>query len=173
MRNKYTKEFENFVRKNISKYTKEEFIQLTQDKFGIKLSTGGLRRYLNRHHIENKYVDYKQCNSRNVLSCPIGTERITNEGVFVKVRQPDVWRRKTRVMYEKYYKCKLKENDYIIFLNRNRNDFRKENLVKLSKKEVSYLCNNKMYCEKPQLTELGILTAKLMIKANEKEIGNE
>lgn len=168
MRNKYTKEFEDFVRQNVNKYTKEDFRSLLQERYSIQISSEALRRYLNRHKITNKYSDYKKYNVRKVMQCPIGTEKITNEGVFIKVAQPDKWKRKSRVMYEKYHNCKLKDDEYIVFLNHNNKDFSKENLVKSSLKEISYLHNKEMYSSNPRLTELGILTTKLMIKLKEK-----
>ncbi len=168
MRNKYTKEFENFVRKNASKYTRKELILLLENKFNVKLSNDALRRYLNRHKID-KYTDYKKYNVRDVKRSKIGAEKITKEGVFIKIAQPDIWRRKTRVMYEKYHNCKLTEEEYILFLNQNINDFRKENLVKITKKELAYLHNNKTLSSNPSLTKLALLSAKLMIKIKENE----
>ena len=164
MKNRYTNEFKDFIKENVSKYTKEDLRLLLQDKFDITLSNEALRRYLNRHKIKGKYIDYKEYNVRNVDKCSIGTERITDEGVFVKIAQPDKWRRKSRVMYEKYHNCKLKDNEYIVFLNHNNKDFSKENLAKTSLQEIAYLHNKEMYSSNPKLTKLGILTAKLMIK---------
>lgn len=71
-------------------------------------------------------------------------------------------------MYEKYHNCKLKDNDYIIFLNQDNNDFSKENLIKSSQQEIAYLHNYKTFSTDPRLTKLGILSAKLMIKLKEK-----
>lgn len=173
MRNNYTKEFEDFVRKNISNYTKKDFRLLLQDKFNINISNESLRRYLNRHKIKSKYIDYKKHNVRNVYKCPIGTEKTTKDGVFIKIGQPDIWKRKSRVMYEKYHNCKLKDNEYIVFLNHNNNDFSKKNLAKSSLKEIAYLHNKDMYSSNPKLTNLGLLTAKLMLKAKERSLTNE
>lgn len=167
-RNKYTKEFEEFVRNNVSKYKKEEFRLLLQDRYNIQLSIDALRRYLNKHHIKDKYIDYKKSNVRDRGKCPIGAEQITKDGVFIKVEQPDKWRRKSRVMYEKYHNCELSADDYIIFLNQNKNDFSKDNLIKSSRREIAYLHNCKTFSTNPELTKLGILSAKLMIKAKEK-----
>lgn len=169
MKNKYTKDFENFVRENVSKYTKEDLRLLLQDRFNIELSTEALRRYLNRHQIKDKYTDYRRSNKRNVYKCSVGTERITSEGTFIKIDQHDKWRRKSRVIYEKYHNCKLSDDEYIVFLNQNRNDFSKENLMKSSRKEIAYLHNYKTFSKNPKLTELGILSAKLKIKVLEKE----
>lgn len=166
MRNNYTKEFEDFVRENAKKHTREELRQLIQNKYKIYMSEQALRRYINRHNIE-KYIDYKEYNAKDVYKCPIGTERTTSEGTFVKIGQPDVWRRKTRVMYEKYHNCILDDDEYIVFLNQDRNDFSKENLFKTTKKEMTYLYNGKTYSKNPKLTKLGILSAQLRIKAKE------
>ena len=168
MRNNYTKEFEDFVRENAKKHTREELRQLIQNKYKIYISEDALRRYLNRHNIE-KYTDYKEYNAKDVYKCPIGTERTTSEGTFVKIGQPDLWRRKTRVMYERYHNCKLNDDDYIVFLNQDRNDFSKVNLKKISRKEMTYLYNNKIFSKNPKLTKLGILSAMLMIKIKERE----
>lgn len=167
MRNRYSKEFEDFVRKNANKCTKEELRQLIQTKYKIKMSIQALRRYINRHNIE-KCIDYKEYNAREVHKCPVGTEKTTPEGTFVKTSQPDVWRRKTRVMYEKYHNCTIDDDDYIVFLNQDRNDFSKENLMKVSKREMTYLYNGKTFSKNPNLTKLGILSARLKIKANGK-----
>lgn len=154
---------------NVSKYKREEFRLLLEKKFNIKISTDSLRRYLNRKNIKDRYVDYAIHNVRkdSVYKCPVGTEKVVEDGVFIKVAQPDKWRRKTRVMYEKYHNCKLKDDEYIVFLNQDRNDFSKDNLIKSSRKEIAYLHNNKTFSKNPKLTELGILSAKLMIKAKE------
>lgn len=170
MRNKYTKEFENFVRENISNYTKEDFRLLLEEKFNMEITMEALRRYLNRNNIEARYTNYAKHNVRKdtVYKRPIGSEQVTKDGVFIKVAQPDVWRRKSRVMYEKYHNCKLKDDEYIVFLNHNNNDFSKENLAKSSLREIAYLHNKEMYSSNPSLTRLGLLTAKLMIKVNEK-----
>ena len=168
IRNKYTKEFEDFIKENAGKHTKEELRLLLQDKFNINITKDALRRYINRHNI-NKCIDYIQNNKRKVLSYPIGAEKTTKDGVFVKVEQPDKWRRKSRIMYEKYHNCKLTDDEYIVFLNRNIYDFSKDNLIKSSRKEIAYLHNKKMFSKNPKLTKLGITTAKLMIKVKEKE----
>lgn len=91
MRNKYTKEFEIFVKENVSKYKKEDFRSLLENKFNIKISSDALRRYLNRKQIKERYIDYAKHNVRkdSIYKCPIGAEQITKDGVFVKVAQPD------------------------------------------------------------------------------------
>lgn len=168
MRNRYSKDFEDFVRNNISKYNREEFRLLLQDKYNITLSTDALRRYLTEHHIEARYKDYNKSQVRYSRRYEIGSEKVYDGGTYVKVAQPNVWRRKSRVMYEKYHNCKLKDDEYIIFLNQDRNDFSKENLYKTTNREQRYLYNWKTYSTNPKLTEIGILSARLAIKNKER-----
>ena len=165
-RNKYTEEFKDFVRKNVSKYKKEDFRLLLEKKYNFKISADALRRYLNKHHIKGKYLDYNKNQIRR-KQLPVGAEQITKDGVFIKIAQPDKWRRKTRVMYEKYHSCKLTDDEYIVFLNQNRNDFSKENLIKSNKREMAYLHNYQLFSNNRELTKTGILSAKLIIKAKD------
>ena len=134
MKNKYTKEFDSFVRENISKYTKEDFISLLEKRYKIKMSKNALKSYIKRHNIEGRYIDFKEYMVRSTAKHKIGAERMTKDGILIKVAQPNVWRRKSRVMYEKYHNCKLSDDDYILFLNGDRNDFSKENLFKSTNK---------------------------------------
>ena len=167
MKNKYTKEFEDFVRENISKYTKEDFISLLENRYKIKMSKTALKCYIKRHKIEGRYTDYKEYMVRSTAKHKIGAERMTKDGIIVKVAQPNVWRRKSRVMYNN---CKLTDNDYVLFLNGDRNDFSKENLFKSTNQEKCYLHNWETFSKNRELTKTGILSARLYIKAKEKGV---
>ena len=167
MKNKYTKEFEDFVRENISKYTKEDFILLLSKKFNIEISKNDLKCYLRRHNIKGRYLDYKKNMVRSTAKHPVGAERMTKDGILIKVAQPNIWRRKSRVMYEKYHNCKLSDDDYVLFLNGDRNDFSKENLFKSTNQEKCCLHNWGTFSKNKELTKTGILSARLYIKAKE------
>ena len=172
MRNKYPKDFEDFVRENINKYTKEDFLILLENKFKIEVSKNALKCFLRKHNIEARYIDFKENMVRSTAKHKIGAERMTKDGILIKVAQPNVWRRKSRVMYEKYHNCKLKNDDYIVFLNGNRNDFSKENLYKSTNREKCYVHNWGTFSKNPELTKTGILSARLVIKAKA-VMGNE
>ena len=167
MKNKYPKDFEYFVRENISKYTKKDFILMVENKYKIKMSKHALKSYLGRHNIKERYIDFKKNMKRETQKHKIGAERMTKDGIVIKVANPDIWRRKSRVMYEKYHNCKLTDNDYILFLNGDRNDFSKENLYKSTNQEKCYLHNWGTSSKNKELTKTGILSARLYIRAKE------
>ena len=167
MRNKYPKDFEDFVRNNISKYTKKDFILLVETKYKVKLTKDALKSYLRKHNIKERYTDYKENMIRGTTKHQIGAERMTKDGLYVKVAQPNVWRKKTRVMYEKYHNCKLNKKDYVLFLNQDHNDYSKENLILSTNREKCYMHNWGTFSNNPKLTKIGVLSARLTIKAKE------
>ena len=118
---------------------------------------------------EKKVKELKNRIRENIHKAPVGTEYVKPDGMtLVKIAQPSVWEYKQRLLYKKYHNCELSNDDYIIFLNQNRNDFSKDNLKKITRKESAYLSNQQMFSKNPDVTNLGVLTAKLMIKAKEK-----
>lgn len=169
-KNKYSQEFIDFVRDNIDKYTKESFITLLEERFNMKVSKNALKCLLRRHNIKGRYLDYQKQMVRSTAKHPIGAERMTKDGLYVKVAQPNVWRKKTRVMYERYHNCKLSPKDYVLFLNNNHDDYSKENLILSTNREKCYLHNWNTSSTNPRLTEIAILSARLTIKA--KEVAN-
>ena len=170
MRNKYSKEFEEYAKQKSKKLTKEQLRFELQKKFNLIITKSNLEKYLYKHKIKCK--DYKNNMVRNINKKPIGYEYTKEDGmVLVKIGKPSVWEYKQRYIYKKYHNCELTEDDYIIFLNQDRTDFSIENLKKVTRRESSILSNQKMFSKNKTITELGILTAKLMIKAKEKSNG--
>lgn len=165
MKNKYPIEMEDFVKNNISKYTKEKFMRLLEKKYNLKMTKTALKNYLQRHKIKERYTDFKESKVRATAKHQIGAERMTKDGILIKIAQPNVWMKKSRYMYEQYHNCKLSDEDYILFLNQDRTDFSKENLYKSSNREQCYLHNWGTFSTNPKLTEIGILSARLTIKA--------
>ena len=167
MKNKYSKEFEDYARKYAKTHTREQLRKRLQKKYNLLLSTHKITNYLYLHNI--RCIDYhNKVTKRKIQRHPIGYERKNEDGmVMVKIAQPNKWEYKQRLIYMQYHKCKLSEDEYIIFRNQNRNDFSIDNLKKVTRKESSYLANNEMFSKDPDVTDTGVLTAKLMIKVKE------
>lgn len=107
---------------------------------------------------------------RNVCErVPIGTEYIKKDGMVLIKISSNKWMYKQRFIYEQYYNVHLKNDDYIIFLDQNRNNFDINNLKLISRKESAYLSNQKIFSKNKEATELGIKIAKLHYKIKEVE----
>lgn len=165
MRNKYTNEFENKMKLLAPTHTLNELLKIAQKDYIITKTQ--LHQYLSKRNII--YKDYNEKKVRNMGgNVPIGTERIKPDGMIQVKVSPSKWEYKQRLIYSKYYNVKLTSDDYIIFLDQDRTNFDITNLKRISRRESSILSNQKMYSKNKDLTELGILTAKLMIKTKEK-----
>ena len=106
----------------------------------------------------------------NIPMCllPVGTERVyKGEGyVKVKVAEPNKWELKHKLIYEKHY-GKVEEGDAIIFLDGNKTNFNIDNLILVSKSEMSILNRNKLIYEDKELTKVGVNIAKVLAKVSD------
>lgn len=168
MRNRYSNNFECCMIELAPYKTLDELLKIAHSKYHYKINKNILRQYLYKRHI--KYKDYNSNRVRNMGSnIPIGTERIKDDGMIQVKVAPDRWEYKQRLIYEKYHNIKLTSNDYIIFLDQNRNNFNINNLMRVSRHESSILSNQKMFSHCPEVTKTGVQVAKLIIKTKEKE----
>lgn len=166
MRNKYSESFDIEMRKLAPKKTLDELLTIAQNKYNYSITKHQLRLYLSKRQI--RYQNYKPSHVREMgNNIPIGTEYVKPDGMTLIKVAKNKWKYKQRYIYEQYYNVELQSDDYIIFLNQNRNDFRIENLKKIKRNESSVLSNQKMFSKNPEITKLGIETAKLMIKSKE------
>lgn len=72
---------------------------------------------------------------------------------------------KNRYLYEKYNNCKLNEDDIILHLDNDKNNFEKDNLVKITRKELGIMNGNKFHkLENIDLKKCAILYSKIKCK---------
>ena len=96
---------------------------------------------------------------------PIGSERINIEGYTeIKVAEPNKWRLKHRVMYEKYHNVVLNPKQLVIFADRDKSNMSKENLLLLDNNQLLVLNHNKLINENAELTKVGLNLANIIIK---------
>jgi hypothetical protein len=89
----------------------------------------------------------------------VGSERINVDGyIEIKVEEPNKWRLKQRVMYEKYHNVKLTRNEAIVFLDGNKLNLAKDNLFCLTRAELVRYNQNKL---RGQDSETGLGAALL------------
>lgn len=91
-------------------------------------------------------------------------ERLDKNGyIEIKIKEPDVWQSKHRYIYEQYH-GKIPEKHKVIFLDGNSRNFDIKNLKLVSNAEELIMNSNKLrYCKK-ELTESGLLIAKIIHK---------
>lgn len=110
----------NEFNKEFSENITLKILQDTNTRFKLKLP------YSNRR-IKNNYKNLQKPQK-------IGGEVIkhSSDRVYIKINKNE-YTPKQRYLYEIYNGVKLKKDEFIIFLNGDKNDFSKENLVKVSR----------------------------------------
>lgn len=95
---------------------------------------------------------------------PIGSERITVDGfVEIKVAEPNRWKAKARVIYEKEFGT-IPEGYIIIYLDGNKQNLEPNNLKAISRKKNLIMNHNKLRYNNKETTETALTLAKLMGK---------
>lgn len=90
--------------------------------------------------------------------------RINKNGyIEIKVKEPNVWQTKHRYIYEQNF-GKIPVNYKVIFLDGNKRNFDINNLKLVSSAEELIMNSNKLRYYKKELTETGLLIAKIIHK---------
>lgn len=98
---------------------------------------------------------------------PVGTERVNGEGyVDVKVADPNVWKAKHRIIWEEA-NGQIPEDHVLIFADGNRLNVNIENLILISRKQLSIMNINNLIKKDAELTKTGVIIASIYDKIHE------
>lgn len=173
------------------RYT-EEIAQLMNEKFGLELRVQQIKTAMKRRKIksgvsarwEKGHVPYNKGTkgvskpnkgsfkkgNKPINAAPIGTERDMQGYIEVKVSEKK-WVLKQRVLYEQYHNVKLEPNQVVIFLNKDKTDFSKENLYLIDRKTMMYMAKEKLWSENEELNKISVKIAELLKVMHEKTKG--
>lgn len=116
-------------------------------------------------------------NNRTHKYLPVGTEKTDKNGyVQVRVSEPKsgwvgarFWRYKHHLIYEEHY-GKIPKGHKVIFADGNNRNFDVNNLVLVSCSELAKMNKEKLYYKgNAEATKVGVLIAKIELKAKERE----
>lgn len=196
MINKWSFEEEKILIDNAYKHTNKEIqdllveigsnrsisaIQNRKNKLGLKCSynAGCFKKGNVPFNKGKKWADYVskkgQENSRKTTfkkgniphnHRPVGSERITKDGyIEIKIKEPNKWQLKHRYIYEKKY-GKIPDGMNLIFLDGNKQNIELSNLKLVSRAEDLIMNTNKLFTKDKELTNSGVLIAKVINKTN-------
>lgn len=164
----YTNEIYNFLLENAEYYTIKELVEMLKNNFDFEIDNKKLAQYCIKMGITYKYE--KPNKSHSNKPTPIGVIVRKTDGDMLKVKVGNhKWKYLQREVYEQYHDVKLKDNEYIIFLDQNKRNFDINNLKLVSRQESAMLGSQQLYSKNPLATETGLQIIKLRIKAKEKE----
>lgn len=92
---------------------------------------------------------------------PVGTERIDKQGyTLVKIEEPDIWKRKHYLIYEKE-NGEIPGGNLVIFADGNKNNFDSENLILISRGQLRRLDHSDLRFKNSELTKVGLNIVKV------------
>lgn len=100
---------------------------------------------------------------------PIGSERIEKGVIVIKVAERK-WVPKHRYLWEQEH-GPIPKNHVIIFGNRDREDFRSENLLLVSRAQLAVINKYNLIFDDEELTKSGVIISDLIMKTTRAKKG--
>ena len=158
-----TKEVEDFICNNYIGVKNKELTEIINKKFNSNYNIKQIKWIKYKHHLDNKLVK---------RDCPIGSERIKNGYIFIKVANPQKWVEKQRYIYEKHF-GKIPRGYKVMFLDDNITNFDINNLVLVKNREALFVNKNHYANVSKAVKETAINVARLETKIKELERRNK
>ena len=187
-----------FLRDNVKGKHFDELAVLFNERFGMSQSTNSISAVCKNHRITNGLVtrfqkgqEFNDNQIRNRFTkgkshinsiatqfkpgnisannAEIGSVAVRKDGyLWVKVGKPNIWKAKHVLVFEDKY-GPVPDKHVVIFLDRNIENFDISNLACISRNNLLYMNRNKLIFTNKDLTEAGILLAKLNQKVTDKK----
>lgn len=195
-RHKYTTEEIEFLKNNVKGISVKELTDRFNKQFGCNITASAVSNRKNKYKLKSEIntgrfkkgnIPYnagtKGLKKANIGSFKkgnipkntrkIGSERISGGFVIVKVANPDKWRMKHHVIYEKYHKVKIGRWDKVIFLDGNKKNFDINNLELVTNSEQVIIKNKHLQSNNIEVSKSYVTLAKLMSKIKRIKKGRE
>lgn len=160
---KWTKEYDDFLKENAAGLYIDELTNKFNEKFKLNATVAAVTQRKKKFKIKSGTRGFKKGHDTPHKKT-IGSERLVNGRVHIKISDPDVWKEKSHIVYEQYNKIKIPVGHRVIFLNGNCFDFSPDNLKLVSRDELLIMNNHKLRFNDKELTETGVLIAKIINK---------
>ena len=173
---RYTDEMIDFIRENCANITTFELADKFNAHFGTNVSrskivclmkhnkirngvVAGFANLPEKQHPNAKATRFKKgCKAHNER--PVGTESLNDKGYRRVKVAPNKWVLKHRLVYEEAH-GKLKDDEEVIFLDGNKENFELSNLMKVSKSEHVRLNNLGLRTSNADYTKAGVGLVRL------------
>lgn len=122
--------------------------------------------YMSNDAIERTKATRFKKGNRPLNYRPVGSERITKDGyIEVKVADPNKWETKNKIVYKQHF-GDIPKGYKVIYADGNKLNNDPNNLILVSNSELLIANRNHLIYDKQELTETGVLIAKVIDKTN-------
>lgn len=193
---KYTDEQREFVRDNIKGRTRKEMTEMFNQHFNTDLKVTQITSFIKRNGFisgldgrfeKGQYAWNKGMKGLNLGGekgwfekgqtphnyQALGSERVNSEGYTdIKVADPNVWKQKHRIIWEKA-NGPIPKGHVVIFGDGDRRNFELDNLILISRRQLSFMNKKGLIQNDADLTKTGIIIADIYSKMSEIKKANE
>ena len=155
-----TPEQSQFLESNAPLYTLEKLTESFNSVFNTDYTKEKMRNFLKHRKIKI-----------GIPFLPVGSEWTNGRG-FVFVKTEKKWVRKHYIIWESVH-GKIPKGHYVIFADRNKNNFEIKNLVLVKKNELCSLIRNDYLTTDQEITLTGVAITRLGITINERLKGEK
>lgn len=181
----FTKKQNDFIYQNYKNISSQQLASLINKEFGTSFTAIQLRSFKVHHKLKSGYNNHfkpgtvpwnkgtkgvMKANSGSFKPSKIGQTNIHDGYKIIKTLQG--WQQYSRYMYEKYHDCKLTSDERINYLDGDKSNFAKENLIKVTKQEVARLHHDGYSFDNPDLNKASINVVRLKMKVREANAKN-
>ncbi|HIG0358899.1 MAG: HNH endonuclease signature motif containing protein [Clostridium sp.] len=189
----YTKEQIKFITKNVKGRSNKELTKIFNNNFGLSLKVSQIKSLKKNRKLDSglngqfkkgqepwnkgiKGLYAKGCEktwfkkgSTPINHRPVGSERITVDGYTeIKVEEPNKWRLKQQLIWEKY-NGPVPKGYVVIFGDGDQHNFNPDNLILVSRQQLLILNRNKLIQKDADLTRTAIIIADLYRKISQRK----
>ena len=169
---KYSTEVRDFIAKNYKGRSTKELHQMIVNRFGPVISQNNLKswnEFMPKEAQERIRENWFKKGSVPHNHKPVGTVVMTTDGYLKrKIREPNVWEFVHRAEYEKH-NGPIPDGMGVMFKDGNHENCAISNLALISKAENAQLNRRHLRFEDPELTESGVLVAKILALSVERK----
>lgn len=191
-------EAERYIREHAAGRTKREMCEELRKRYGIEKTPAQLKSYYANNKLRNgldgkfkkghtpankgkplpdevraktRATQFKKGNKPHNAQ-PVGSESKIDGYWKIKIREPNVWRLKSRHEWERIHGEKLRPDDVVLFLDMNPDNFDPDNLVKVSRAELARINQDKLRGADPEINMAAVNLARLKTLAKDKQKKN-
>lgn len=192
MKHFYTEAEKQFIAGNIKGRTRKELCEMFNEYFNLNLGLNQITAYIKNNGLSSgintrftKGQDSWNKGTKGICAGgiktqfkkgqkphnykPVGSERVNADGyVDVKIADPNKWKAKHRLLWEKE-NGPIPKGHVIIFGDGNRRNFQQDNLILVSKSQLVILNKNQLIKDNADLTRVGVVIADIYKKIGERK----
>lgn len=178
---KYTKPQIKFIHEHYKGISSMELADMFNKEFGTDRAPESINAFKGHHGLKSGWNNHfkkgnipwnngtkgqgvSKKNKGSFKPKSIGSIRTHKRTGYKWIKTADGWTPYMQYMYEKYHGVKIGDDEAIRLLDGDKNNYSKENLIKITKREAAFVNKNSYLFDNAEMNQAGINIAKVKLK---------